>query len=148
MIQEGASIQLPKRNMYLVVLLSIVTVAVYIGFWFLRNKEAFKQEKNHYIPFKWWVVCTAFLLLSFLHLFVGGFIFTPYGLAYMESFNIVLTYLFIALLYYSIFRVKELLEREYEDLYLNKYLLFFFHIWYLQYKINKLDEVNEMERVA
>src|SRR5690625_4149322 len=146
MIQEEKIIELPRRNIALVIVLSLVTFATYIGFWFLKRKDVFNDFGKHYVPFRLWLVATIFLIISFAHFLLGNFIFTPFGLVYIESYNIILTYLFIALLYYSIFRIKDVLEREFHNLELNKYLVFFFHIWYIQYKINQMHDYDEMER--
>ncbi len=148
MIQEEKIMELPRKNLALVIILSLVTFATYIGFWFLKRKDAFNNFGKHHVPFNLWIVATIFLVISLVHFIIGNFIFTPFGLVYIESYNIILTYLFIALLYYSIFRIKDVLEREYHHLELNKYLTFFFHIWYIQYKINQMHDYDEMERVA
>jgi len=45
-------------------------------------------------------------------------------------------------LYYSTFRLKELLEEEVEEEIFSPVLLVLFHIWYLQYKINRLVDAG------
>ncbi|MFC4388028.1 hypothetical protein ACFOZ1_09435 [Gracilibacillus marinus] len=127
-----------KRNLFIVVLLSIVTFGIYIGYWFLSTKPAFQfvKEKNE-IPFKWWVVATIYLSLSLVISVISEFILSLYGLYVLDSIDLICAYLFIALLYYSIFRIKEVLEDADSEIEFNSYLLFFFHIWYIQYKLNK-----------
>ena len=51
----------------------------------------------------------------------------------------IVSFYFLGLLYYSLFRMKELLEERYEDISLNPWLLVLFHVWYLQFKINRLE---------
>ncbi|RCW65833.1 hypothetical protein [Saliterribacillus persicus] len=130
-----------KRNIFLSVLLSIVTLGGYIGIWFLRRKVVFKQlTTNSEVPYKWWVVVTVYLFLSLTITFIGEVFFTLYGLYILDSIDLILAFYFLGLLYYSVFRVKELLEKEFEDININKYLVFIFHIWYLQFKMNKLAD--------
>ncbi len=130
-----------KRNIFLAVLLSIVTLGGYIGIWFLRRKVVFKQlTTNSEVPYKWWVVVTVYLFLSLTITFIGEVFFTLYGLYILDSIDLILAFYFLGLLYYSVFRVKELLEKEFEDININKYLVFIFHIWYLQFKMNKLAD--------
>jgi len=127
---------LKKSNMFLLVFLSIITLGAYIGLWFLRQREDINRlSGKNGIHFGLWRL---FVFLSFAFLFIrlfGAMILSDYGMAYMLSFDTLFSYLFIALLYYSIFRLKDVLEVE-EGLELNKYLLFFLHIFYIQFKIN------------
>ncbi|GAA0465656.1 hypothetical protein [Alkalibacillus silvisoli] len=141
---EQDVLPLPKTYLILMIIMTFITLGAYIGFWFLKRKKHFQSiNQQHYIPFRWWVVATIYLVISLLLALVGELIFTPYGLVHIESLEFILVYFFLALLYFSIFRVKELLE-EFEGLEINKYLLFIFHIFYLQYKINRyLSEVNQ-----
>ncbi|WP_156289394.1 DUF4234 domain-containing protein [Oceanobacillus salinisoli] len=129
---------LKKKNVWLVILLSIITVGIYIGYWFLSAKSSFQLiNKNNYIPFKWWMVATIYLSLSVILSLIGEFILSIYGLYILDSIDLIFAYFFLGLLYYSIFRIKELLEKHDDEMKMNKYLLFFFHIWYIQYKINQ-----------
>lgn len=132
-IEEGP---LKKVNLFLLIFLSIITLGAYIGVWFLRQREEINQlsRKNgiHFGLWRW------FVAISFTFLFIrffGATILSDYGMAYMLSFDTIFSYLFIGLLYYSIFRLKDLLEFE-DGLELNNYLLFFLHIFYIQFKIN------------
>ncbi|UOQ83624.1 hypothetical protein [Gracilibacillus salinarum] len=129
---------LKKKKLWIVILLSIVTLGIYVGYWFLSAKSSFQLiNKKNYIPFKWWIVATIYLSLSLIISVIGEFVLTIYGLYMLDSMDLILTYFYLALLYYSIYRVKELLEEYDDEIELNKYLLFFFHIWYIQYKMNQ-----------
>ncbi|SEU05298.1 protein of unknown function [Salinibacillus kushneri] len=133
---------------FLVVLLSILTLGIYIGYWFLNRKEAIQSiSRKNEVPFRWWMVFTVFLSLSFLLFFVETYLFTPYGRVIIESVQIILVYYFLGLLYYSVFRIKERIENHYEAVQMNRILLFLFHIWYLQYKINQLHKEESEELV-
>lgn len=130
---------LKKKNVGLVIFLSIITVGIYIGYWFLSSKSSIElADKKNFVPFRWWVVATIYLSLSLIISIIGEFVLSLPGLYMLDSIDLILTYFFLGLLYYSIFRMKELLEEVNDEIEINRYLLFFFHIWYLQYKINKM----------
>ena len=66
---------------------------------------------------------------------------SDYGKEIINSYETIFNYLFVGLHYYSIFRIKEIME-EYFDMELNIFLLFFFHIFYIQYKINQNQQTH------
>ncbi|GAA0497278.1 hypothetical protein GCM10008986_25310 [Salinibacillus aidingensis] len=131
-----------------VVLLSFLTLGMYIAYWFLTRKEAIQTiaGKNRAL-FRWWIFFMIFLSLSFILFFADAYLFTPYGRVVMESVNVILVYYFLGLLYYSVFRITEQLEDYYEELRISRVLLFFFHFWYLQFKINQLHKEAPEEKV-
>lgn len=132
-----------KKNVALVIFLSIITVGIYIGYWFLSSRSSIQlMDEKKLIPFKWWIVATVYLSLSLIISIIGEFVLSILGLYMLDSIDLILTYFFLGLLYYSIFRMKELLEEVDDELEINKYILFFFHIWYLQYKINKMVDTR------
>ncbi|TMU82721.1 hypothetical protein FGG79_20790 [Bacillus sp. BHET2] len=133
---EG-SLPLKRTNLFLVVILSVVTAGIYLAFWFLRRRKAFGESQ---IPFKWWKVFAVYLILSFIINLIGDVFLTSYGETVIESINIILSYYFIGLLYFSAFRVKEVIEYHYRDAEVKKLWLVLFHVWYLQFKINRLKE--------
>ena len=128
---------LKKIPVWLMVLLSIISLGFYMGLWVLNRKEDMKElRKSHHIPFLLWTVATILLcVFAFLTIF-NKFIFTEIGYLYVESFDTIFAFFFIGLLYYSTFRIREIIEGVSSISY-NKYLLFFFHIFYIQYKVNR-----------
>lgn len=126
-----------KSYVAMMVVWSLVTMGAYIGLWFIhRRKDIEKIEGNHNLSFGLWKV---FTIISFTFLFIqlfGGMILSEVGLLTIDSFDMMFSFFFVGLLYYSIFRVKEVLE-ENTDMDFNVYALFFFHIFYIQYKTNK-----------
>lgn len=136
-----------KVPVSLVVLYSILTLGIYLGYWFLSRKNSIRNLKgSHVIPFKWWWVFTILLILSFLNRFIGSIILTPYGIAVFDSIDMILSFYFLGLLYYSIFRMKGIFEEEYDEKIFSSWLLVVFHIWYLQYKINRLGDMDIEEK--
>lgn len=132
-----------KVNIFLVIFLSIITVGIYIGYWFLNRKKDIKQlREQNYIPFKWWYVFTIFLSVSLLYQIFGGVVLTELGLSFFDSLDVIFSFFFLAILYYSVFRLRDLLEDEFDEENFNFILLVLFHIWYMQYKINRLDKAG------
>ena len=130
-----------RANVLLMIFLSIFSLGLYIGIWFINRKkdlEIFDRKRT--IPFKWWNVFVAILFIFLLLNIVKNFFFTEYGFLYIESFDIIFTFFMMGLVNYSAFRIAEALE-ENTDIELNRVLLFFFTIFYLQHKVNR-HELN------
>src|SRR5699024_8138863 len=132
---------LKKKNIGLVILLSIVKLDVYIRYWFIYKQSRYQLvDKINNIHYKYSIATKIYLSVSIVFYIIGEFVFSIVGLYMLDSIDLILTYFFLGLLYYSLFRMKESLEEVYAEADVNKYLLFFFHIWYIQYKINKIVE--------
>ena len=112
-----------------------------IGVWFLKNKKnILNVSAKHGIHFGLW---TFFTVISFIFLFIslfGSIVLSDYGEEIINSYEMIFNHLFIGLHYYSIFRMKEMIE-EHFDMDINVYFLFFFHIFYIQYKINQNQQM-------
>lgn len=132
-----------KFNLFLMILFSFITLGAYIGVWFLQHKDRFEQfTKRTELYFGWWKFFTIF---SFVFLFIklfGTLVLSDYGIVNIQSYETIFNFFFIGLLYYSIFRLKDCIEEEY-DLYLNKYLIFIFHIFYIQFKLNQVHSTSK-----
>ncbi|MCG7344232.1 hypothetical protein MHZ92_08810 [Sporosarcina sp. ACRSL] len=128
---------LKKVPIWLMILLSVLSLGFYLGFWLLNRKRDLNalQSTNH-IPFTLWTISTVLLIVFFFLNTFNHFIFSNIGYLYVESMDTIFTFFFIGLLYYSAFRIRELIE-ETSTITFNKYLLFFFHIFYIQYKVNQ-----------
>lgn len=124
-------------NIIVMVLLAFVTMGSYIGIWVLKRRQDIQNlTSKSSINYSWWRFFTIGLFVFlFLRIF-GSIYITEFGMAFIESMDIIFSFFFVGLLYYSIFRIKELLEEK-EMIDLNNYLLFFFHIFYIQYKVNR-----------
>ena len=137
---EEISFDFKKLNVLWMILVTFFTVGAYIGVWFIRNKKNIESiTVKHGIHFGLW---TFFTVLSFIFLFIslfGGVVLSDYGEEMITSYETIFNYLFIGLHYYSIFRIKAMLEDHF-DMDINVYFLFFLHIFYIQYKINKNRE--------
>lgn len=122
------------------VIFSLLTFGVYNAYWFISRKRSFKKlETNDWIPYKWWIFMLIFLIISLIYSVFGEFVFTEFGIAVLDSFDLILSFYFVGCLYYSVFRAKEMIENHLDEDIYHPWLLFFFNIWYLQYKINRLE---------
>lgn len=129
-----------KTNTVLIIFLTIITSGIYLGYWFLSRKDSIQSFKEkHHVSFGWWTVAVVFLSVSlFLNLF-GWIFLTATGQIVIESVNVILSFYFLGLLYYSVFRIKELIERNYDEFTIKSIWLVLFHVWYLQFKLNRLE---------
>jgi predicted permease len=146
---KSAELGFKKRNVGLMVLFTVLTLGIYIGYWFLKERHTL--ESNDYkriIPMNLWVAATIFLSISFFYHFIGAAFFTPYGKALFNSIDIIFTFYYLGLLYYSVFRIRDSIEDLYNEEIFKPWLLVLFNVWYLQFKINRLNEEPEMFQEA
>lgn len=128
-----------KTNTALAVLLTNVTFGVYLPYWFISRRESISQLGKlqlHYNWLKFLFVMYAFLAFYFV---IGGAFLTEMGIDFMDTFNIIITFIGLGFTYYSVFRVAEAIEEKAGAEIFNRVLLILFHIWYLQYKINRYE---------
>lgn len=134
-----------KRNVGIAVLLTFLTMGIYLGYWFLNERKTLKSIDTHKrIPIMLWWTATIFLFISFFYNLIGSAFLTPYGKAVFNSIDIILTFYYLGLLYYSVFRIKDLIEELYSEEIFKPWLLVLFNVWYLQYKINRINEEPEI----
>jgi len=63
-------------------------------------------------------------------------------LAFYDYINMVSAYLGIGITLYMSFQVRAIFNEHIDEKKTSCFCTFFFHIWYLQYKINKFNEYN------
>ncbi|MFD1204966.1 MULTISPECIES: hypothetical protein [Sporosarcina] len=128
---------LKKAPVWLMIILSIISMGFYMGIWMLNRKKDVQQLNSvNHVPFYLWSISTILLIVFFFLNVFRHFIFTDIGYLYVESFDIIFSFFFVGLLYYTVFRMRELIESTSSIKY-NQFLLFFFHIFYIQYKVNQ-----------
>ena len=139
---EHIQLDFRKTNLMLMILWSFLTLGAYIGVWFLKQRDTIQQFPAKLgIHFGLWRFFTITSFVFLLLKIFGGIILSEYGIDNIQSYETIFNFFFIGLLYYSIFRLKEGLEDEY-GISLNFYLLVFFHIFYIQYKLNQSQLVK------
>ncbi|MGN7387261.1 hypothetical protein [Sporosarcina sp. SAFN-015] len=128
-----------KTNTAIAVLLTNVTMGVYLPYWFISRRDSISQLGKVQLNYNWLkflFVMYAFLAFYFV---IGGAFLTEMGVDFMDTFNIIITFIGLGITYYSVFRVAEAIEEKAGEEIFNRVLLILFHIWYLQYKINRYE---------
>ncbi|WP_060206643.1 DUF4234 domain-containing protein [Sporosarcina koreensis] len=128
-----------KTNTALAVVLTNVTFGIYLPYWFISRRDSISQLGKVQLSYNWLkflFVMYAFLAFYFV---IGGAFLTEMGVDFMDTFNIIITFIGLGITYYSVFRVAEAIEEKNGENIFNRVLLILFHIWYLQYKINRLE---------
>jgi len=92
-IEKNEMIYMKKTNVFFVVFLSVLTLGIYIGYWFLsRKKDIIRLREQNYIPFKWWWVFIIFLVVSFIYQFLGAAFLTDLGLNFFDSLDTICSF--------------------------------------------------------
>ncbi|MGG0669621.1 hypothetical protein ABE073_13910 [Lederbergia citrisecunda] len=128
-----------KTNTALAVVLTNVTFGIYLPYWFISRRDSISQLGKVQLSYNW--LKFLFIMYAFLAFYfvIGGAFLTEMGVDFMDTFNIIITFIGLGITYYSVFRVAEAIEEKNGENIFNRVLLILFHIWYLQYKINRLE---------
>jgi len=149
-IATGAGVQLEETRVWVVILLSIASFGLYLPVWFLTRREVINQLRSRQ-KIGWGML--AFLLLLQIAGVVALIVSARAGLS-MEEPDVFAFGAWIVILIQS-FKVRQILLDHFSaqesgpfsgtislqrDVSLSGVATFFFHIFYLQYKINRLLE--------
>ncbi|MCG7344238.1 hypothetical protein MHZ92_08840 [Sporosarcina sp. ACRSL] len=126
-----------KTNTALAVVLTNVTFGVYVPYWFISRRESIGELGKVQVSYNWLKFLYAVYAFLAFYFVIGGAFLTEMGTDFVETFNIINTFIGLGITYYSVFRVAEAIEEKTGDEIFNRVLLILFHIWYLQYKINR-----------
>lgn len=148
--------ELESCNVALVVALAFITFGLYYPVWFLRRRSGINSlHSSEKIGVGIFAAVLALLSLTLLLDLSQGY-FTSAGMSWLRWFNIIIWFLSSVLLLIQAFKVKRILEEHAEkssrglfggsislaqESSLSGVATFFFGIFYLQYKINKIIEV-------
>ncbi|MHC4489705.1 MAG: DUF4234 domain-containing protein [Planctomycetota bacterium] len=148
---EGAK-NLKKTPVILTIVFTIITYGIYYPLWFLRRKNAInnlKSEKklgNGVFIFGIIIYSTS-VVLSVVAAFMGGLVEDLAALDTIDYvrklFNFYIGGVVSMMLFIQCFKVRTILNDHFNvhlerDIRLSGVAVFFFQIWYLQYKINRL----------
>ena len=149
-IATMAAAQLEETSVWVIILLSIVSLGLYLPVWFLTRREAINQLRSRH-KIGWGML--AFLLLLQIADVVALIVSARAGLS-MEEPDVFAFGAWIVILIQS-FKVRQILLDHFSaqesgpfsgtislqrDVSLSGVATFFFHIFYLQYKINRFLE--------
>lgn len=133
-------ISFKKVHPGLCILLTNITLGAYVPFWLINRKKTIEQLDNNNIKYNSLKILIFLYVFFALYFFMGKAVFTETGANFVETMHLWVTFIGLGITYYSVFRFAEIIEQNVENIHFNKSLLLFFHIWYLQYKVNKLTE--------
>jgi hypothetical protein len=132
-------INFKKINVALMVILSNITFGIYIPYWILSRRRTFeKLSKENEIPFKVIKIILSIYVFFFIATILGPFVLTDLGLEIKNSIDYIFTFYGLGIIMYSVFRIRKMLNEYFGENVIKSLPLTFFHIWYLQYKINSL----------
>lgn len=120
------------------VFLSSVSLGIYVPYWFLSRRKNFGTLKNN-LNFTALKVLLGLYIFSFILNLVNTGIFTELGINVFNSLDLILTFFGLGIMYFSVFRARDSIEDELNEKVYNPWLLVIFHIWYLQYKLNRME---------
>jgi len=140
----GKEKKLEKKNIFIMILLTIITFSIYQPIWFLKQKRAINnlksKEKLTDTPFIFVIVIYAISVYFLLIYGISDDTTTPSVIDIID--NLITWTAFIIILVMS-FKVRRILHQSFnvvlkKNIKLSKIWTFFFGIYYLQYKINRI----------
>ncbi|WP_409273235.1 hypothetical protein V1499_01585 [Neobacillus sp. SCS-31] len=125
---------------WLTVLLSILTFGIYFPYWLLNRRVEVNRFAGKKIIHKWvpWLVLILYSV-SALVFTIGPFFLNEIAIMLYEYIDHLITVFGVSCIIWYSFRIREVLMEKMEDESINGILTFFLTIWYLQYKINKME---------
>jgi hypothetical protein len=144
--QRSEEVLFKKANVFVMVILSYITFGIYVPYWFLSRRKAFEQlSSDSKLPYRGVKFLLFMYIIMLLLLVTGPMFLTEYGLELKDSIDYILTMYGFGIVLYSVFRAKEMINDHYDLNVIKPVPAAFFHIWYLQYKLNQLskDKVTE-----
>jgi hypothetical protein len=132
------TVNFKKTNLPLMVILSYFTAGIYIPYWFLSRRKSFDKMETNELKFSLIYILLLANIFIFIYSIIKGAIFGELGILILDSVEWMVTFFGLGCLYFSVFRAKETIEEEVGESLYHPFLLILFHIWYLQYKLNKL----------
>ncbi|WP_163102951.1 DUF4234 domain-containing protein [Peribacillus alkalitolerans] len=128
-----------KTNILFMVLASYLTFGMYVPYWFITRRKALQSlSSNVPLPLNGIVTVLGLSIVSLLALVFGPFILTEYGLELKDSLDYIVTMYGLGIVLYAAFRVREMLNDHWNEEIIRPVPVTLFHIWYLQFKINRV----------
>ncbi|WP_217589268.1 hypothetical protein [Lentibacillus saliphilus] len=135
---EESLLNIKKRSVLVMIILTIMTGGIYVSYWFLVNRNRINvgsiDERLSFIaPFCLLSIYT-FTSMTFIP---ARFFLEGYTWGFYQYIMIVFSYLGTAITCYLAFQVRTIFKEHLVVKRLSIILTFLFHIWYLQHTINK-----------
>ena len=135
-----------RRSIVNILILSIITLGLYIPLWLLRYREAFNGLNSERKLTRGPLIISFFIILLEVPYILVSFFYWIVPIDPMLDFGLQTFYLlgYIIILVYS-FKARNILIEHY-GVEISPILTFFFSIFYLQYKINQVLDLEPVER--
>jgi len=136
--------KLKKKNIFLMILLTLITYAIYQPIWFLKQKRAINnlksKEKLTGTPFIFVIVIYAISILILLITFIS---IDTTTLLVIDLIDTLITWTGVIILIVMSFKVRRIFHQYFNvvlkrNIKFSKIWTFLFGIYYLQYKINRI----------
>lgn len=144
---SAVDINLIKKSVIKIIFLTIITLSLYFPVWFLKvrpfiNKLKSDKKVGSALPIIVIIMTSLYFIMLFLEGFIEGFNQNNLYIGYLSNISNFLEYSLIILdigLLIQCFKIRRILLDHYDrKINISKIATFFFEIFYLQYKINKL----------
>ena len=130
----------PKINVFLMIILTLVTLAIYIPIWFLRRKSWLNHlSATEKLGSKAAIFVLVIFCISALFLTVGGLEVIDSLINIVGGITILILAFKVRRILHKHFNVKHSLKVRFSGVF-----TFLFTIFYLQYKINRLPKTQEV----
>ncbi|HRZ86006.1 MAG TPA: DUF4234 domain-containing protein [Candidatus Paceibacterota bacterium] len=164
MIEESNNILiLKKKNVFVLILLSIITLGIYPNIWYIKRQSELNQLNNDFKINRFFVSIPLLLVIFILLLVLVGFLAgstiwkdsvgNNFPIGFIIWFFLILFLSFIFILFYFIlipFKFRKvlnlLLVNKGSYVRLSGFLTLVFNVFYLQYEINRILDYNEMKK--
>lgn len=128
-----------KTSVLMTVLLSLVTLGIYIPYWFLSRRDTLNTFKSNE-KMSYSLPLFTLILYSFSAVMVPAAFFIWLSepiVAIYQYIDTIVTYLGLGIILFLSFRARAILNDYFDHTEVSALLTLLFNIWYLQYKINQ-----------
>ena len=149
-----------KVNIALMVLLTLITFGIYNAYWYLsRKNDINKLSSSNKVSSGFFIFAIVLQSISLILSLLSGFLegigesLNQYAILLlarqMKSFDPYINIILFIIFVFSAFKVKRIFQDHLSDITGSPYpfsalATFFFQIWYLQYKVNRLSEMPDI----
>lgn len=133
-----------QSNPGILFLLSNLTLGAYVPYWFISRKNSLQYLTNK-LNFSTLYIMLGLYIFFLAYYVIGGVFLNELGQNLMDSISWIVTFWGFGILYYSTFRIVEAVEKSIGEQVFNRFFVLLFHIWYIQFVLNKTQLVRREE---
>jgi len=133
-----------QSNPGILFLLSNLTLGAYVPYWFISRKNSL-QYLTSKLNFSTLYIMLGLYIFFLAYYVIGGVFLNELGRNLMDSISWIVTFWGFGILYYSTFRIVDAVEEKMGKQVFNRFFVLLFHIWYIQFVLNKTQLVSREE---